>query len=164
MNPQLDDIGASETYLLQLTADRMGHSEAIEEIVRMYMNAGVVRQVGIEKVALSTTEVHVINALKAHGRRISVENKSLVLLQPKNRPLAKRVEGALAFPLNNGKLFYSTAINSEAIYKMKLEADKFPFYHADILNVWAYLYDMMADFTFNGTTKRVIDYRRVQML
>ena len=161
VRPKADEIGASDIYIMALEADRMTHSEGIETVVRMYMDAGIVRQIGVEKVGLSTTEVHIMNALKAHGRRISEEAGNLVLLKPAGRPLAKRIEGAVQWPLNNGKIHYSSAINKKHIERMKMEMEKFPFFHSDIVNILAYLYDMLKDFRFNSGQKKTVDYQKV---
>lgn len=148
VRPKVDEIGASEVYLMQLEADRMSHSEGIETVVRMYLDAGIVKQLGVEKVGLSTTEVHIVNALRAHGRRLSVDSGNLFLCKPAGRSLAKRIEGAVQWPLNNGKLFYSTAIPKKHIERMKMEMEKFPYFHSDIVNIIAYLYDMLGACSF----------------
>jgi hypothetical protein len=143
-----DDMGISDVYLEDLIADQMSHSEAIDAIVRMYMRNGMIMQLGVEKVGLSTTEIHVAEALKVKGRKLSVDHGNLVLLRPANRSLENRVEGALQWPLNNSHLFYSTAI--APVYRDKLieEMKNFPVYHCDILNMWAYAYDMFSQFKF----------------
>lgn len=151
VKPKADEIGASDVYIVSLEADRMTHSEGIETVVRMYMDGGIIRQLGVEKVGLSTTEVHIVNALKAHGRRVSVDAGNLVLLRPAGRSLAKRIEGAVQWPLNNGKLHYSTAINKKHIERLRMEMEKFPYFHSDIVNIIAYLYDILKDFHFSGS-------------
>lgn len=162
VKPKMDEVGASEVYLMDLEADRMTHSEGIEMCVRMYLNAGIVRQFGVEKVGLATTEVHICNALRAHGRRLSVESGNLVLLRPGMRSLQKRIESMVQWPLCNGKIHYSTAINHRKIDRLKLEMEKFPYFHSDILNIIAYLYDMTKAYRFAGSGKmRAINYEGV---
>ena len=162
VRPKADEIGASDVYIMDLEADQMTHSEGIETVVRMYLDAGMVRQLGVEKVGLSTTEVHIVNALRAHGRRLSEENKNLVLLRPGGRSLAKRIEGAVQWPLNNGKIYYSTAIPKKHIDRMKMEMEKFPFFHSDIVNIIAYLYDMLKEYRFPlKNEKRTVDFKKV---
>lgn len=148
VKPQLDDIGASEVYLLDVMAGPMNHAEAIDLIVQMYCRNGMIMQLGVEKVGLSTTEIHICNALRAKGKKLSVENRNLVLLRPAGRSKNKRIESALQWPLNNGKLHYSTAIPSKYIDAIQEEMDKFPFYHVDILDMWAYAFDMIKEFRF----------------
>lgn len=151
-----DDLGISDVYLEDLIADQMTHSEAIETIIRMYMRNGMIMQFGVEKVGLSTTEIHVAEALKKKGRKLSVENGNLVLLRPANRSLEQRVKSALQWPLNNSKLWYSTAISPVYRDKMIEEMKNFPVYHTDILNMLAYAYDLFAAFKFERHRPRVV--------
>lgn len=148
-----DDLGIANVYLEDLVASQMTHSEAIDTIVRMYMRGGMVYQLGVEKVGLSTTEIHISDALRKRGRLLSVNHGNLFLLQPKGRKLEERVQAALQWPLNNGRLFYSTAIAPVYRDKMISEMDNFPMFHADILNMWAYAYDMFKEFRFSAHRK-----------
>lgn len=148
IEPILDDIGQSNVYLLDIEADKMSHSEGIDGIVRMYLRNGIIQQMGVEKAGMSTTEIHITNALRMRGRRLSLDAGNLVLLKPAGRSKEKRVETALQWPLNNGKLFYSTAIPRKYIDAITEEMQKFPFYHVDILDMWAYAYDMFKEFRF----------------
>jgi len=148
IEPVLDDIGQSNVYLLDIEADKMSHSEGIDGVVRMYTRNGIIHQMGVEKVGLSTTEMHITNALRMKGRRLSLDAGNLVLLKPAGRSKEKRVENALQWPLNNGKLFYSTSIPIKYIDAIVEEMQKFPFYHVDILDMWAYAYDLFKEFRF----------------
>lgn len=163
VSPKMDEIGASDVYLMDLDADQMTHSEGIETVVRMYLNGGIVRQLGVEKVGLSTTEIHICNSLRAHGRRLSEQAGNLVLLKPAGRSLQKRIEGALQWPLLNGKIHYSTAIDQKLITRIKMEMEKFPYFHSDILNIIAYLYDMMKEFRFSAGGVKTVDFKKVYM-
>lgn len=154
VEPKLDDIGQSNVYILDGEADQMTHSEAIETVVRMYLNGGIIRQLGVEKVALSTTEKHIVDALKMKGRRVSEDSGNLVLLRPASRSLAKRIEGAVQWPLCNGKIFYSTSCPKKTVDLLKLEMEKFPFFHSNFLNILAYLYDVLKDFNFGTGEQR----------
>jgi hypothetical protein len=94
---------------------------------------------------------------------VSVDTGNLVLLKPAGRTLARRVEGALQWPLLNGKLHYVDTIRQVTIDRLKMEMEKFPYFHSDILNIMAYLYDMTKEFTFNDGYKTVkIDYSKYQ--
>lgn len=148
VKPFIDDLGASDVYLEEFEADQMTHAEAIHGITQMYLRNGLIRALGVEKVGLSTTEIHIADALRAHGRRLTIENKTLILLNPANRSVEERVEAALQWPLANGKLFISTDIPEEARQKLIAEMDGFPFYHPDILNMWAYAYDIIKKYRF----------------
>lgn len=140
-----DQIGASSVYLIDLVAQPMRHEQAIEEIVRMYLRNGLIQCIGVEKVGLSTVEGHIANALKQKGRIISVENKSLFLLKPANRNKIQRITSALAWPLYNSKLYISSEIAPEYVQRLCTETDKFPYWHDDILDIFAYLYDILND-------------------
>jgi hypothetical protein len=148
VRPLIDDIGASDVYLEDFESSEMGHTEAIHEIIRMYLDSGYIRAVGVEKVGLSTTEIHIKAALLARGRRVSEETNTLILLRPAGRDTQKRVEGALVWPLDNGKLFVSTAISSEKLLDLQNELEKFPHYHSEIINTWAYVYDIINTYRF----------------
>jgi hypothetical protein len=151
-----DDLGISDVYLEDLIADQLSHSEAIDAIIRMYMRNGMIMQFGVEKVGLSTTEIHVAAALKTKGRKLSVDHGNLALLRPANRELEGRVKSALQWPLNNSKLWYSTSIAPVYRDKMIEEMKNFPVYHTDILNMWAYSYDLFAAFKFERYRVRAV--------
>lgn len=148
VEPKVDDIGASRVFVLDAAITPMRDTEAIEEIVRMYIRNGTIMQVGVEKVGMTTTEIHVANALAAQGRHISLLNKSLALLKPAGRNKVRKIESALAWPLFNGKLYISTDVPGVYRDRLRNEMDKFPFWHDDGIDTLAYLYDMIRDFKF----------------
>lgn len=149
VEPKIDDIGASNIYILDLFISPASESGAINEIVRMYVRNGVILQLGVEKVGITTTHVHVANALRARGRYVSEENGSLVLLRPAGRTKQKMIESALSWPLNNGKMHIVTSIPYVYRERLKMEMDNFPYWsHDDGLNMLAYLNDMIRDYAF----------------
>ena len=144
--PDLDDIGASNIYITDLTLSPLKETEGVEEAARMYLRNGMILQIGVEKVALSTTEIHIANALKVHGRRISIEDRTLFLLKPAGRKKNRRIESALAWPLVNGKIHISTDIPKAYRDKLREELDDFPYgVHDDGIDVLSYTYDMIHD-------------------
>jgi hypothetical protein len=151
-----DDLGISDVCLEDVVADRLTHSQAIDTVVRMYIRSGMIMQLGVEKVGLSTTEIHIADALAAKGRKLSVQHGNLFLLRPGGRSTENRISSALEWPLNNSKLYYSTGIAPEYVEKMKQEMDQFGFAHSDILNMWAYFYDMVRVFPFHRYQKRKV--------
>lgn len=153
VRPELDDRGASDCYLENFVADEMTHAEAINTIIDMYLQGGFIRAIGVEKVGLATTEIHVKDALKLRGRRVSTETNTLILLRPAGRSTEERVEAALQWPLCNGKLYVSTAVPEEQRQKLITELDLFPFYHPDIINGWAYAYDIIKTYKFDTASK-----------
>jgi hypothetical protein len=148
IEPIRDDVGASRVYILDLLIEPMTEAEALENVVRMYTRNGQIRQIGVEKVGISTAEVHISKALFARGRSITVENGGLVVLRPAGRQKHQRIEAALQWPLINGKLHISTAIPSAYRERLKLEMQRLGFWHDDGLDAVAYLYDMFKDFRF----------------
>jgi len=150
-----DDMGISDVCLEELICDQMTHSQAIDCIVRMYLRH-LIMQLGVEKVGLSTTEIHVVDALAPKGRKLSVAHGNLFLLRPAGRSTEDRVSGALQWPLNNGHLWYSTAIDQEYLQKLMMEMDQFGFNHPDALNMLAYSYDMFKEFPFARYAKRKV--------
>jgi hypothetical protein len=148
VEPKTDDIGTSKIIILDSMISPLRETEAIEEIVRMYLRNGIILQTGIEKVGISTTEIHVANALREHGRHIDVVNKTLVLLRPAGRNKNKRIESALAWPLYNSKIFISKDVPSVYRERLRDEMDKFPLWKRDGIDALSYLYDMIRDYRF----------------
>jgi hypothetical protein len=146
VDPDFDDLGASNIYITDLMIEKLGETEGTEEAVRMYLRGGVIFQLGVEKVALSTTEIHIANALKVHRRRVSREDNTLYILTPAGRKKNRRIESALSWPLFNGKIFISTAIPKKYRDAIKEHLDSFPYgKHDEGPDMLAYLYDMIHD-------------------
>jgi hypothetical protein len=149
VEPFADDMGLSRVFLLDAMIEPLREDEAPNEIVCMYLNNLPIWQIGVEKVALSTTELHVSQALEKKGIYVSVENKTLVILRPSGRKKEKRIERGLATPLYHSKLFMSKAVPLVYREKIRQEADTFPYgIRDDGLDDWSYLYDMITDFKF----------------
>lgn len=143
-----DAAGQHRVFLEDLWVTPASSSEAIDQGIRMYLRAGIVHKLGVEKVGISTTHQHIADALKAHGRHVEFGDAIWdvgVLLRPAGREKKKFIEDAVAWPLNNGKLFYSTSIQKAYIDRLKLEMTNFPVWHDDVLNIFAYLYDVTAN-------------------
>lgn len=146
VDPDFDDLGASNIYITDLMIEKLGETEGTEAAVRMYLRNGVIFQLGVEKVALSTTEIHIANALKVHRRRVSREDKTLYILTPAGRQKNRRIESALSWPLSNGKLFISTAIPKKYRDAIREHLDSFPHAkHDEGPDMLAYFYDMVHD-------------------
>ena len=153
VEPVIDSIGQSNVYIEDLMIEPMNESEAIESAVGMYINGGIIQRLGVEKVGQATTHVHIANALRARGRnvRFPAENdrrSTGILLRPAGRNKRKFIESALAWPLNNGKWFYSSDVPVAYIDRLKQEMANFPLWHDDGLNICAYLYDILRDYHF----------------
>jgi hypothetical protein len=164
VEPFTDEIGQSKIFIKDLWIEASGESEAIERAVRMYIEAGVVRCIGVEKVPQTTTHIHIASALKGRGRHVEFtddRHSTGVLLRPAGRNKKKFIESALAWPLNNSKWFYSSEIPARYIDRLKQEMTNFPLWHDDALNICAYLYDILRDYHFPKIDK---DSEHVQML
>jgi hypothetical protein len=153
VEPSVDDVGQSRVFLENLWVEAASESEAIDQIVRMYLDAGIVARLGVEKVGISTTHIHIQKALKAKGRYVDFDEtdnntSSGVLLRPAGRHKKKFIEASLSWPLNNSKLYYSTKIKSRYIERLKQEMTNFPLWHDDALNMMAYLYDVIKEYHF----------------
>ncbi len=145
VEPKPDDLGQSNVYLMNAMIEELKEVEAPEVICRMYISAGIVLKLGVEKVAQSTTEIHVANALSQRGRRISVEDGSLVILTPQGREKIRRITDGLAWPLNNAKLHMSKAVPQKYRDRIRMEMDKFPVWKKDGIDAWSYIYDILKD-------------------
>jgi hypothetical protein len=152
VEPFIDDLGQSKIFILDLWVEVAGESEAIEQAVRMYINAGVLSCIGVEKVGQTTTHIHIANALSARGRHVEFSDdrgSTGILLRPAGRNKKKFIESALAWPLNNSKWFYSSEVRARYVDRLKQEMTNFPLWHDDTLNVCAYLYDILRDYHFS---------------
>jgi hypothetical protein len=160
VEPKADEAGLNNVYILNTHIAPMSNSEAIDIIVRMYIGAGVIQKVGIEKATSSILiDEYVVKALKERGRHLSVESGNLVLLKHAGRNKKDRIAKALEWPLNNSKLFISKSIPSVDRDSIRGEMDKFPLGHDDALDALAYLYDMLKDCSLsrsNVWTKKIV--------
>lgn len=159
VEPYRDDIGQSRVFLLDLMIEPMTEAEALDNIVRMFMRNGQIRQIGVEKVGISTAEVHIAKALHARNRSLTVENGGLVVLRPGGRSKQQRIEAALQYPLLHGKLHISTAVPSAYRERLKLEMQKYPFWHDDGLDAISYLFDIARDYRFGKEDLRTEEDR-----
>lgn len=159
VEPYRDDIGQSRVFILDLMIEPMTEAEALDNIVRMFMRNGQIRQIGVEKVGISTAEVHIAKALHARNRSLTVENGGLVVLRPGGRSKQQRIEAALQYPLLHGKLHISTAVPSAYRERLKLEMQKYPFWHDDGLDAISYLFDIARDYRFGKEDLRTEEDR-----
>ena len=146
VEPESDEMGMNNQYLLDAVIMPMRTSVAIEEAVRMYMRAGILQRVGIEKVGLSSIEVHFREALTKQGRHVSEESGTLMLLKPRGRNKVNRIDAALSWPLSNRKLRMSTAVPQQYRDRIRMEMDKFPHWHEDGCDAWSYTFDILKEY------------------
>jgi len=150
VRPYVDELGNSDVYIEDGIVSEMGLSTAIDAACNLYIRNGRIALLGIEKVANDTTYRHIQNALTARGRYLEIKKAgkyggNLLLLSPSGRSKNYRIETALAWPLNNSKLHYVDDLDTDMVAKLKEECNKFPFFHVDMLDALAYIYDILAD-------------------
>lgn len=150
VEPKRDLLGASNIYLLDSFVDELSESMAIEQIARMYLTGGMIMRIGYERLMNITPGwiVHLKNLLLAKGRYLSEEAGSLVELHHRGRNKEHRIHSALEWPLNNGKIHISTAVNKKYVDRLRHETEKFPFWHDDGLDALSYFYDLIKDYNF----------------
>lgn len=160
IEPKVDDLGASRVFILDADIEPYKQSEAIESMIRMYINGGTILKTGIEKVGQSSFEIHAANALAARGRRITVDNGTLEILRPGGRGKADRIEAALSWPLNNSKLYCSDAVPDKYFEKLKAEMSTFPYGHDDGIDAFSYVFDMIKGHRFTVSDEGKVYHRK----
>ncbi len=153
VEPNSDDLGMSRVFICDAIVTPMREEEAPEEAARMYMRNGMIMQLGVEKVGVSTTEIHIANILSKNHRYISVDNGSMVILRPAGRDNKQRINKAVPWPLFNSKWFISDAVPNAYQERIKQEMDYHPAWHDDFLGLMAYLYDVIKDYRFGWFTE-----------
>jgi len=149
VEPLLDDSGGCNVYLLDACVEPMQEHIAIDKIVEMYKRHGRIEKIGIEKVGIASTEVHVANALRAAGKHVSIESGTLEILKPGGRKKEDRILRNLQWPLNNSKIWVSNSVPYPYRQRLKMEMEKFPFAsHDDFVDAFSYIYDILADYRF----------------
>lgn len=148
VEPFKDDKGASRLFILDLIIEEMDLIKAQETAVEMYCRNGRIQKLGIEKVGMSTTEIHICAALRAKKRFLSIERKNLEILKPAGRKKEFRIESALSIPLNNARIHILDSIQAAYVERLKLEMEKFPAWHDDGIDGLSYVYDMIKNYHF----------------
>lgn len=140
------NLGVCNQYLLDSYVGQIDETAAIDLAVKMYVRNGFIMRVGIEKVALSTTEIHFCRELHYQFRRmVSEAIGNLMILSPKGRKKEDRVEKALSWPLHNGKIYINKMIPTTVIEEIMTEFEVFPYGKYDGLDAWSYIGDVVRD-------------------
>lgn len=152
VDPDMDELGASDVYWINSYIGKLSEAEAVETIGKMYLNGGMIRCLGYEKMYNTVPGwlYHLENYIKESGRAFSVDpDRGFVKhLSHGSRNKFKRIESALSWPLNNHKIHVCDTVPANCIERLKNEMDKFKYWHDDGLDAFAYLYDLIADFKF----------------
>ena len=153
VRPFLDELGTSDVYLEGGVVSTLSRSQSNEAAASLYMSNGRITMLGIERVGTESAHTHILNYLAANGRYLSEHKKgrydggNWMQLSPSARTKNMRIEQNLAWPLNNGKLHIVDDLDESLVERLKEECNKFPFFHVDMIDAFAYLYDIMADGT-----------------
>lgn len=145
-----DELGLFELFINDAVIDLLGEDQGPIEAAKLYMRGGLVQKICVEKVGLSTVETHIKNALAANGVRVSVEDKTIIILRPAGRKKTWRIENALSHPFRHGKIHVSTAVPAPYRDRMRMEMSKFPYWQDDFLDVLSYVYDVIRDLLVEG--------------
>lgn len=159
--PKADDWGTHNLYICDLVLSPMSTTNAIEEIVNMYLRNGQIQKVGIEKINNNVLTINVRDALKARNRNVTYKNKRLVDLLPAGRKKVKRISENLAWYFDNGKIFVNKAINPVFRQRFKKEVNLFPAWHDDGLDIVSYVVDLIKDETLNYTLRNMDSDRKI---
>lgn len=143
IEPNLDDLGLSNLYILDAVISPMLEEEAYDEIARMFLRQENLLTIGVEKVALSSTEAFVSMALARRGFYLTEANGGIYINRPGGRSKEYRIINNLSTPLNKNKIFISSKVPSYVVDRLKMEMDKFPYWHDDGIDALSYIYDMI---------------------
>jgi len=154
VEPEMNDLGMSRVFIEDIDYGMMALETAIDSGVAMHINHGRITGTGIERVGTDTTYDHIIRGLTAKRRRAVLKKNdqdsgNVVLLSPDGKKKTHRIESSLAWPWNNGMIYYSTALSQDVLDAIKNECDKFPYYHVDILDMISYIYKLLEKMKFN---------------
>lgn len=149
VNPDKDDNGASNIYILNAIIEKYPLPEFIAQVVTMYKNGGRILRICVEEVGQSTTEVHIKEKLNAMGYYVSTENDTIQIYKPSKRAKTARIE-ELSVPLINSKIHISTAVPQKYIDIVKKEMEDFPFSNDDhAIDILSYfVIDTLPDYPF----------------
>ena len=148
VEPVRQKDGSNRIYILDLMIREMDLFTAQNAAVEMYCRNGRILKLGIEKVGMSTTEIHICNALAAKGRVVSIERGNLEILNPAGRSKEYRIESALTWPLNNGKIHLLDNLPVADVTRLGLEMEKFPAWKDDGMDAISYVYDIIKAYRF----------------
>lgn len=150
VEPFRDDTGASRIYILDMVIQDMDLIAAQRAAVDMYCRNGRILKLAIEKVGMSSTEIHIAAALRAKNRFLSIEQGNLHILNPAGRSKQFRIESALSWPLDNGKIHILDTVPVHYAERLKMEMEKFPAWKDDGLDGLSYVYDLIKTYRFGA--------------
>jgi hypothetical protein len=147
VNPTVCEFGLNDVYVKDLIIKPMSLTEAIDEIIRMYLRNGYIQRLGIEKIGNNDAlALHITQGLKKVGKDVSRELGNFIDLRPRNRKKRDRIINALERPMMNGKWYLLDKIPYEYRLRLRTEMDNFPHGHDDGLDIGSYLYDVLEEY------------------
>jgi hypothetical protein len=143
--PTMDNIGASDIYLLDTHIEQMNESEVVFVLNNMYWRNALIDKVAYERIGGVTPGwmVHFINSIHARGAILSEDTHNLIALTPRNQEKKQRITSALKLPLLNGKIHYLSTISSKYIDHLKKEMVLHPTWHDDGIDALSYIYQVL---------------------
>jgi hypothetical protein len=140
-------LGLNDVYVRDLIIKPMSLTQAIDEIIAMYLRNGYIQRLGIEKIANNDAlALHITQGLSKMGKVVTKEHGNLIDLRPRNRKKRDRIINALERPMMNGKWHVLDKIPYEYRLRLRTEMDNFPHGHDDGLDICSYLYDVLEEY------------------
>jgi len=166
IEPKIDDIGASNLFIINSFISPAGEAEIVDILGRMYIEGGIILKLGYERLGNTTPGwlLHLINFLKSKGRHLSEDN-NIVRLAHGGRNKEMRITSALQWPLVNGKVFICKKVPNAYKERLRLEMINFPHWHDDGIDALSYVYDITKDYSFyQRKPHRYKDIENTQMV
>ena len=153
VEPYITDAGVSKVFLIDGFIGVLKQEDGVRQVVDMYLKHGWIQKLGIEKVGMMTTELHISNALKAKGRFVTEDNGMLHVLYTGGRKKQDRVEGNLGPPLRHGLVYMLDTVPSAVQHRLKEEMQRWPMWKDDGVDGLSYVWDMLKDCRFSMTPR-----------
>lgn len=147
VEPFINDEGGCRVYILDGFLGLAKLDEGLRHAVNIFCRNGWIMKTGVEKVGQSTFEVHVAAALRAKGRVISIENKTLEILRPGGRSKEQRITGNLMAPLKAGLIHMLDTVPSETRLNLQFQLENYGATKRDDgPDSLAYLWDLLRSY------------------
>jgi hypothetical protein len=154
VEPHMDELGLSRIFIEDIEYGKMSLDSAIDTVVSVHLRNGKIVGTGIERVGTDSTYDHVIKGLRAKRRRAELKRSerdggNIVLLSTDQKKKATRIETSLAWPWNNGMIYYVSHLRKDVLEEIREECNKFPFFHVDLLDMISYIYQVLEKMRFS---------------
>lgn len=158
--PEVDELGASNIYILDLVLKPMEEIEAVKQIINMYTRNGIIQSIGIEQINSGLLRLHVAHVLKEqHNIELNEDEGTLIPLKAQSRKAGggrnrkkEWIRTALSWPFRNGKIHILHSIPYVYRNRFKEEMDKFPMWHDDGLDALSWYPIMLEEIDFDYLT------------